>query len=198
MREHSEPVAMLVDILLRALEMAGIHSEALGFTTGAWQGGRAQRDWVKAGRPAFPGRLNELRHIVFKDAETSWRKGRASVAALLKPDLLRESVDGEALEWACARLALREESRKLLIVLSDGCPMDGATNLANDGYYLDNHLKQVVQRIEERGDIEVCALGVGLDLSPYYSRSQALDLSAPPGNALLREVLDLLAGRVRR
>lgn len=198
MREHVLSVAMLVDLLVRALEMAGVHSEALGFTTGAWNGGRAQRDWVRAGRPAHPGRLNELCHIVFKDAETPWRRARNGLAALLKADLFRESVDGEALDWACARLASREESRKLLIVLSDGCPMDGATNLANDVFYLDNHLKQVVAQHEQRGEVEVCALGVGLDLSPYYSRCRALDLDAPPGNAVFREVLELIAGRARR
>ena len=198
MREHIEPVAILADTLVRALEMAGVPSEVLGFTTGAWNGGRAQRDWVRAGRPTHPGRLNELCHIVFKDAGTPWRRARTAMGALLKGDLFRESVDGEALDWACARLAGREERRKLLLVVSDGCPMDGATNLANDSFYLDNHLQQVVQRHEQRGEVEVCALGVGLDLSPYYSHCQALDLSTPPGNSVFGEVIALLGRRVRR
>ena len=198
MREHIEAVAMLADTLARALEMAGVPSEVLGFTTGGWNGGRPQRDWNRAGRPTHPGRLNELCHIVFKDAGTPWRRARTSMGALLKGDLFRESVDGEALDWACARLAGREERRKLLIVVSDGCPMDGATQLANDAFYLDNHLQQVVQRHEQRGEVEVCALGVGLDLSPYYSRCQALDLSEPPGNSVFGEVITLLGQRTRR
>lgn len=198
MREHALPVAMLTDILVRALEMAGVPSEVLGFTTGGWNGGRAQRDWVRAGRPSDPGRLNELCHIVFKAADTPWRRGRTGMGALLKGDLFRESVDGEALDWACGRLAAREERRQLLIVISDGCPTDGATQLANDAFYLDNHLKQVVQRHEQRAEVEVCALGVGLDLSPYYSHCQALDLSAPPGNSVFGEIIALLGRRTRR
>lgn len=198
MREHALPVAMLADTLVRALEMAGVPSEVLGFTTGAWNGGRAQRDWQRAGRPAHPGRLNELCHIVFKDAATPWRRARTALGALLKGDLFRESIDGEALDWACARLALREEQRKLLLVVSDGCPMDGATSQANDAFYLDNHLQQVVRRIEQRAEVEVSALGVGLDLSPYYSRCQALDLSTPAGNGVFGEIIALLGQRTRR
>jgi len=197
MREHQPSVAMLADSLVRALELAEVPSEVLGFTTGGWQGGRAQRDWLRAGRPPHPGRLNELCHIVFKDVRTSWRQARTAMAALLKGDLFRESIDGEAVDWACARLHRREEPRKLLIVISDGCPMDGATSLANDAFYLDNHLQQVVQRHERDSSIEIFALGVGLDLSPYYSRSQALDLSASAGNALFAEVIQLLGRRMR-
>lgn len=198
MREHKDAVAVLADSLARALEMAGVPSEVLGFTTGGWNGGRAQRDWLRAGRPVHPGRLNELCHIVFKDARTPWRQARHAMAALLKSDLFRESIDGEALDWASARLAQREEQRKLLIVISDGCPMDSATSLTNDSFYLDNHLQQVVQRLEQQGEIEVVALGVGLDLSPYYSRCQALDLSLPPGNSVFGEIIALLAGPTRR
>lgn len=198
MREHVQAVSVLVDVLTRALEMAGVVSEVLGFTTGAWSGGRAQRDWQRAGRPAHPGRLNELCHIVFKDAKTSWRQGRSGISAMLKADLFRESVDGEALEWACERLANREEARKLLIVVSDGCPMDGATQLANDAFYLDNHLQQVVLQHEQRGEVLIFALGVGMDLSPYYSRCHALDLASAPLNASLHEIVALLGRRVWR
>jgi len=120
------------------------------------------------------------------------------MGALLKADLFRESVDGEALDWACARLAGREESRKLLMVISDGCPMDGATDLANDKFYLDNHLKQVVQRHEQRAEVDVCALGVGLDLSPYYSHCHALDLSVPPSNQVFGEIISMIGRRTRR
>jgi len=198
MKQHIEPLATLLDLFTRALEQAGVASEVLGFSTGAWNGGRARRDWLKAGQPPWPGRLNELSHRVFKDADTRWRRARLGIAALLKTDLFREGIDGEAVDWAVARLDARPEARKLLVVVSDGCPMDGATNLANDAFYLDNHLKQVLQRHERAGRVEICALGVGLDLSPFYSRCQALDLGAPLGHALLRDILQLLAWPARR
>ncbi len=198
MKQHAQAVAVLVDLFARALEQAGAASEVLGFTTGAWNGGLARRDWLNAGQPSHPGRLNEVCHMVFKEADTRWRRSRAGIAALLKSDLFREGVDGEAVDWAVARLQARPEARKLLLVVSDGCPMDGATHLANDAFYLDNHLKQVLQRHERQAQVEICALGVGLDLSPFYSRSQALDLGAVPGPAVLRDILQLLARPARR
>jgi cobaltochelatase CobT len=175
-----------------------VASEVLGFSTGAWNGGRARRDWQRAGQPPLPGRLNEVCHMVFKDADTRWRRARLGMAALLKADLFREGIDGEAVDWAVARLQERPEARKLLVVVSDGCPMDGATNLANDAYYLDNHLKQVLQRHERLAQVEICALGVGLDLSPFYSHCQALDLGTAPGPAVLRDILQLLTRPARR
>ncbi|VTU19977.1 cobaltochelatase CobT-related protein [Variovorax sp. RA8] len=198
MKAHAESVAMLVDVMARALEQAGVASEILGFTTGAWNGGRARRDWLRAGRPAHPGRLNERCHLVFKDAETPWRRARPAIAALLKPDLFREGCDGEAVEWACERLDARAEERKLLLVLSDGSPMDSATNLANDDHYLDHHLQDVVARHEQAGRIGIAGVGVGLDLSPYYSRSHVLDLAAAGGPAMFRELIALMAGFHRR
>lgn len=199
MKEHAEWTAMLADVLARALERIGVRCEVLGFTTGAWNGGRAQRDWQRAGRPARPGRLNELCHIVFKDAATPWRRARPGIAALLRPDLFREGVDGEALQWAAGRLAAQEAERRILLVVSDGCPMDGATRLANGTHYLDRHLQQVAQRIEQQGPIALVGVGVGLDLSPYYAASHVLDLAhAGSGNAVFREVVGVLGGRVRR
>lgn len=198
MKQHIESVALLVDVFARALEQAGADSEVLGFTTGAWNGGRAQRDWQRSGKPRHPGRLNEVCHLVFKNAQTAWRRARTDLAALLKADLFREGVDGEAVDWACARLARCDARRRLLIVISDGSPMDRATEMANDAFYLDNHLRDVVLRHEAAGEVEIFGLGVGLDLSPYYARSQALDLSTPPGNAVCREILDMLARGRRR
>ena len=195
MREHIESVAMIVDVMARALEMAGVACEVLGFTTGAWHGGRAQRDWVNAGRPALPGRLNEVSHLVFKDADTPWRRARAGMAAMLKADLFKEGIDGEAVDWACGRLHQRPERHKLLVVVCDGCPMDGATSLANDAQYLDQHLREVVARHEQAGVVQVFGLGVGLDLSPYYSRAQAIDLSASVGQAVFRDLIELLSLR---
>lgn len=198
MKAHMPALTPLVDVFARALEEAGIACEVLGHTTGAWNGGRARRDWLRAGSPAHPGRLNELDLIVFKDADTPWRRARANLAALLKTDLFREGIDGEAVEWACRRLRTRDAARRLLVVVSDGCPMDTATHLANDAWYLDNHLQQVVAEQSRAGDVEIMGLGVGLDLSLYYAHCHALDLSAPPGHGVCREVLTLLAGRHRR
>ena len=198
MKQHIESVAMLADILIRALEQSGVASELLGFTTGAWNGGRAARDWQRAGKPRHPGRLNEVCHMVFKDAETTWRRARPDVAALLKADLFREGVDGEAVQWACSRMLARDEARKILIVVSDGSPMDAATERVNDSFYLDNHLKDVVASHEMQGGVQIAGLGVGLDLSPYYSQSLAVDMSKGLDNALFHEVVQLIGGRRRR
>ena len=197
MKQHIASVALLVDVLARALEQAGVASEVLGFSTGAWNGGRAVRDWQRAGRPANPGRLNELSHLIFKDGDTTWRRARRDIAALLKPELFREGIDGEAVEWACRRLEARDEPRRLLIVVSDGCPMDTATGHCNDLHYLDKHLREVVLRREQQGRVEIFGIGVGLDLSAFYSRSCALDLTLAPSNAVLLEVVAMLAGRAQ-
>ncbi|MDM0111601.1 cobalt chelatase [Variovorax sp. J22R133] len=192
MKQHIESVAMLVDVFARALEQAGVCSEVLGFTTGAWNGGRALRDWQRARRPAHPGRLNEACHMVFKEADTPWRRARPDIAALLKSDLFREGIDGEAVDWACARLQGRSEGRRLLIVISDGSPMDSATQLANDAHYLDHHLREVVARHEQQGAVEICGVGVGLDLSPYYRRSRVIDLSAGLRNEVFHEIVAMI------
>ncbi len=199
MRAHAAALALLADTLVRALEQAGARSEVLGFSTGAWDGGRARRDWLRAGSPAAPGRLNEAWHVVFKDDATPWRAARAGIAALLKPDLYREGLDGEAVDWACARLRQQEQvQRRVLIVISDGCPMDRATQRANDEHYLDQHLRDSVARQHRAGGVQVLGLGLGLDLSAFYPRSQALDLARGVDGAVLADVLALLAGRRRR
>ena len=198
MKAHIEPVAVLVDVLGRALEQAQVNTEILGYTTGAWNGGRCQLEWLGKGRPQYPGRLNELCHMVFKNVDSSWRRARMDIAALLKADLFREGIDGEAVEWACHRMIGRSEERRMLIVISDGCPMDTATGLANDRYYLDTHLKQVINLLETKRDLDVYALGVGLDLSPYYTNCLALDLSETLSNQVFEEILQLLAGRHHR
>jgi cobaltochelatase CobT len=198
MKQHITSIAMLVDVLVRALEQVEVTTEILGFTTGAWSGGRAQRDWLRQGRPSHPGRLNELCHMIYKSADTSWRRARPDVAALLKPDLFREGVDGEAVEWAWSRMRPYRAERKILIVISDGSPMDTATNLANDAHYLDNHLTQVVSRIESSGEVGIYGLGVGLDLSPYYSRSLAIDISTALTNHVFFDIIEMLRGHHRR
>lgn len=198
MKAHGEAVAALADILLRALEMAGVSSELLGFTTGAWNGGRAWRDWQRQGEPAHPGRLNEICHMVFKRADQGWRRARPGIAALLKADLYREGIDGEAVDWACQRMLARHEPRRILIVISDGCPNDAATGRANDAFYLDNHLKDVVAQRERDGAVDILGLGVGLDLSPFYLNSLATDMGQALDNALFQDIVQLLGRRHRR
>ncbi len=190
MRAHGPAIALLMDVFSRALEQAGVSNEILGFTTGAWSGGRAHRDWLRAGRPARPGRLNELRHLVFKDAAASWRQARPGIAALLHPDLYREGIDGEAVAWALRRSGAIDARRRIVAVVSDGSPMDSATVLANDPDLLDAHLREVVAGEQERGTAEILGIGVGLDLSRYYEHSCMLDLA---GDAELRAMFGVVA-----
>lgn len=195
MKARAADVALLVDGFARALDLAGAASEILGFTTAAWNGGQARRDWLRAGRPPFPGRLNERLHLRFKTFETPWRQARSGIAALYHGELFREGLDGEAVEWAATRLLGREESRKILFVVSDGSPMDGATHVANSRQILDRHLLEVVERIERSGAVEIHGLGVGLDLSAWYRSSHVLDLDANAGRAMFGEVLTLIGNR---
>lgn len=203
MKQHAPKVAVLVDVLARALDQAGIGNEVLGFTTGAWNGGRALRDYKRAGAPSQPGRLNELSHLVFKDADTPWRRARPAMAALLKADLYREGIDGEAVRWAASRLAARPEARRILMVISDGSPADGATGLANGEQYLEQHLRSVAGRLEDSGGstvpggVELHGLGLGLDLSSYYSSSKILDVDQLGTAAGIGDVVDLLSRRAR-
>lgn len=198
MREHVESVAVLVDVMARALDQIGVVTEVLGFTTNAWNGGRAQKAWLRAGRPPHPGRLNETAHMIFKDSDTSWRRARPALGALLKSDLFREGVDGEAVAWAANRMQQRHDGRRLLMVISDGSPTDGATSLANDAHYLDHHLCNVVASLEAQGAVEIYGIGVGLDLSPYYRNNRAFDLSASVTNTVLREIVAMIAAGPRR
>lgn len=199
MREHIEAVAVLVDVMTRALDQIGVVTEVLGFSTNAWNGGGAKRAWMRAGRPTHPGRLNETAHLIFKDSYTRWQRARPALGALLKSDLFREGVDGEALEWAAQRLIQRHDGRRLLLVVSDGSPTDSATNLANDANYLDHHLCDVVARLEAQGQVEIYGVGVGLDLSPYYRQNRAFDLSQSVSNGVLREIVAMIrAGYARQ
>lgn len=195
MKAHAETVAVLADTLARAGELAGIAVEVLGHSTAAWNGGRALRDWRRAGKPPMPGRLNERLHLVFKPFERPWRRARRGLAAFLKPEPFREGLDGEALAWAAGRLDALDARRRVLVVVSDGSPTDTATALANGDAWLDRHLAAVADGVERAGRIELHALGVGLDLSPWYRSSHLLDLDARIGNAMFGEALALLARR---
>lgn len=192
MKAHAPAIAMFLELFTKALEHTGTPTEVLGFSTRSWQGGKLYKEWMRQGRPENPGRLCELQHIVYKDADTAYRRARPAFATLLKPDIYKEGVDGEALLWAANRLLKRPEQRRILIVLSDGCPMETATHLTNDEQYLDSHLVQVANMLQARSDIELYALGFGLDLSRYYRNSLALDLPEPLENKVFMDVIRLL------
>lgn len=195
MKAQREPIALLVDVMSRALDLVGVPCEVLGFTTGSWSGGRALRDWRRAGQPRPAGRLNERCHIIFKPKEKSWRLARRDLAALLKPDLYRECLDGEALLWAEQRLLAQNTSRRILLVISDGSPSDSATAQTNEALYLEHHLLAVTERMERSGQIELTALGIGLDMSAYYRHSDMLDLSDLKSQQVFTQILKALRPR---
>ncbi|MBV1779265.1 cobalt chelatase [Paeniglutamicibacter sp. ABSL32-1] len=197
MKEHSEGLAAFLDVLVRALERIDVPCEVLGYTTGAWNGGRALKDWRRAGSPQHPGRLNELSHLVFKDAATPWRTGRLGLAAMLKSTLYREGIDGEAVRWALGRLEAGSEGRRILVVVSDGSPADGATANANDENYLQHDLANVLHEAEAAGRATVVGLGLGLDMSPYFRRSTILDAQRLGGSETVRDLLVLLEHSLR-
>jgi cobaltochelatase CobT len=183
----------MIDTLAKALELADIKTEILGFTTTEWNGGRVLKDWTKAGKPGDPGRLTSTCHNIYKAAETPWRRSRPAIAAMLKTDLFREGIDGEALQWAVERIEARPEKNKIIIMVSDGSPMDTATHKANSDRYLDQHLKYVANEVQKRPDIRLCALGVGLDLSAYYRESMAISLSDELATQDFMLIADLLS-----
>ncbi|MDD3371980.1 MAG: cobaltochelatase subunit CobT, partial [Alphaproteobacteria bacterium] len=163
--------AMSADILARTLERCGVKVEILGFTTRAWKGGMAREEWVREGKPPLPGRLNDLRHIIYKSADQPWRHARRNLGLMLREGLLKENIDGEALLWAMGRLNGRPEQRKILMVLSDGAPVDDSTLSTNPGNYLEQHLQTVIGWIEGHTDIELTAIGIGHDVTQMYSRA---------------------------
>ncbi len=163
--------AICADILARTLERCSVKVEILGFTTRAWKGGQAREKWVAEGRPPNPGRLNDLRHIIYKAADTPWRRARSSLGLMMKEGLLKENIDGEALLWAHTRLVGRPEARRILMVISDGAPVDDTTSSSNGGAYLERHLRDVIGHIEGRSPVELIAIGIGHDVTRYYKRA---------------------------
>ena len=163
--------AICADILSRTLERCSVKVEILGFTTKNWKGGQSREFWNKQGKPKAPGRLNDLRHIIYKGADTHWRQAKNNLGLMLKEGLLKENIDGEAINWAFSRLKKRREERKILMVISDGAPVDDSTLSVNSGDFLEKHLKKIVKFIEEKKEIEVLAIGIGHDVSRYYSRA---------------------------
>jgi cobaltochelatase CobT len=163
--------ATCADILARTLERCGVSVEILGFTTRAWKGGQAREKWLKDGKPPSPGRLNDLRHIIYKSADTPWRRARRNLGLMMREGLLKENIDGEALLWAHQRLIARPEQRKILMMISDGAPVDDSTLSVNPGNYLERHLRAVIELIETRSPVELLAIGIGHDVTRYYRRA---------------------------
>ena len=166
--------AICGDILARTLERCGVKVEILGFTTRAWKGGKSREAWLEAGRPAKPGRVNDIRHIIYKGADEPWRHARRNLGLMMREGLLKENIDGEALEWAKKRLLARTENRRILMVISDGAPVDDSTQSVNAGNYLEAHLRQVIEEIETRTPIQLVAVGIGHDVTRYYRRAVTL------------------------
>jgi cobaltochelatase CobT len=183
--------AMSADILARTLERCAVKVEILGFTTGAWKGGKSREKWVADGKPLNPGRLNDLRHIVYKSAGQPWRRARKSLGLMLREGLLKENIDGEALLWAHGRLLARPEQRRILMVISDGAPVDDATLSANSGNYLEDHLRDVIQWIESRSPVELTAIGIGHDVTRYYSRAVSITDAEELGGTMLINLTEL-------
>jgi cobaltochelatase CobT len=187
--------ATCADVLARTLERCGVATEILGFTTRGWKGGQSREQWLSEGRPPNPGRLNDLRHIIFKRADEPYRHSRRGLGLMMREGLLKENIDGEALLWAHARLLARPEERRILLVISDGAPVDDSTASANGGTYLEKHLRQVIGWIEGRSNVELAAIGIGHDVTRYYSRAVTIMDAEQLGGALIEQLAALFDKR---
>jgi cobaltochelatase CobT len=183
--------AISADILARTLERCGVKVEILGFTTRAWKGGQARETWLAAGRPPNPGRLNDLRHIVYKAADEPWRRARKNLGLMMREGLLKENIDGEALMWAHNRLIARPEERRILMVISDGAPVDDSTLSVNSGTYLERHLRQVIGWIQARSPVELVAIGIGHDVTRYYDRAVTIMDAEQLGGTMIEQLAAL-------
>jgi cobaltochelatase CobT len=183
--------AMCGDILARTLERCAVKVEVLGFTTRAWKGGQSREKWVQEGKPRNPGRLNDLRHIVYKAADAPWRRARKNLGLMLREGLLKENIDGEALLWAYRRLLVRPERRRILMVISDGAPVDDSTLSVNPGNYLEKHLRDVIRDIEHRDEVELIAIGIGHDVTRYYRRAVTIVDAEELGGTMMKKLTEL-------
>jgi cobaltochelatase CobT len=187
--------AVCADILARTLERCGVKVEILGFTTRAWKGGQAREAWITAGKPANPGRLNDLRHIIYKAADAPWRRAKKNLGLMMREGLLKENIDGEALLWAHDRLVGRQEQRRILMVISDGSPVDDSTQSANAALYLDKHLRQVIEQIETRSPVELLAIGIGHDVTRWYRRAVTIVDVEQLGGVMIEKLAELFEAR---
>ncbi|MPZ55472.1 MAG: cobaltochelatase subunit CobT [Rhizobiales bacterium] len=183
--------ATCADILARTLERCGVKVEILGFTTRAWKGGQSRETWLAAGKPAHPGRLNDLRHIIYKSADAPWRRSRKNLGLMMREGLLKENIDGEALDWAHKRLLVRTEQRRILMMISDGAPVDDSTLSVNPGNYLERHLRYVIEEIETRSPVELIAIGIGHDVTRYYRRAVTIVDAEELGGAMTDKLAEL-------
>ena len=183
--------ACCADILARTLERCGVKVEILGFTTKAWKGGHAREEWLKQGKPSEPGRLNDLRHIIYKTADSPWRRAKRSLALMMREGLLKENIDGEALAWAHSRLLARPEHRRILMMISDGAPVDDSTLSVNSSSYLEHHLRHVIHEIETRSPVELIAIGIGHDVTRYYSRAVTITDPSELAGAMTEKLVEL-------
>ena len=183
--------AVCADILARTLERCGVKVEILGFTTRAWKGGQSREAWITAGKPAHPGRLNDLRHIIYKSADAPWRRAKKNLGLMMREGLLKENIDGEALTWAHERLKARPEARQILMVISDGSPVDDSTQSANAALYLDKHLRQVIAEIETRSPVELIAIGIGHDVTRWYRRAVTIVDVEQLGGVMIEKLAEL-------
>ena len=183
--------AISADIMARTLERCGVKTEILGFTTRAWKGGQSREAWLNAGRPANPGRLNDLRHILYKQADEPWRRARNALGLMMREGLLKENIDGEALLWAHARLIARTEDRRILMVISDGAPVDDSTLSVNSGTYLERHLRQVIDWIETKSPVQLVAIGIGHDVTRYYRRAVTIMDAEQLGGTMVEQLAGL-------
>jgi len=183
--------AMCCDILARTLERCSVKVEILGFTTRAWKGGQSRDAWVKASKPRNPGRLNDLRHVLYKPADMPWRRARKNLGLMLREGLLKENIDGEALDWAYRRLLARTEHRRILMVISDGAPVDDSTLSVNPGNYLERHLRKVITDIEGREAVELIAIGIGHDVTRYYRRAVTIVDAEELGGTMMKKLAEL-------
>ncbi|HUD51229.1 cobaltochelatase subunit CobT [Parvibaculum sp.] len=183
--------AMCADILARTLERCGVKVEILGFTTRAWKGGQARERWLADGKPAMPGRLNDLRHIIYKAADSPWRRARRNLGLMMREGLLKENIDGEALIWAYNRLLARPEQRRILMVISDGAPVDDSTLSVNAGNYLERHLRSVIEQIETKSPVELIAIGIGHDVTRYYRRAVTIVDAEQLGGVMTEKLAEL-------
>ena len=190
--------ATCADILARTLERCGVSVEILGFTTRAWKGGQSREKWLKDGKPLSPGRLNDLRHIIYKSADQPWRRARRNLGLMMREGLLKENIDGEALLWAHSRLIARPEQRKILMMISDGAPVDDSTLSVNPGNYLERHLRGVIELIETRSPVELLAIGIGHDVTRYYRRAVTIVDAEELAGAMTEQLASLFGEETRR
>ena len=189
--------AVCADILARTLERCGVKVEVLGFTTRAWKGGQSREAWISAGKPPEPGRLNDLRHIIYKAADAPWRRSKKNLGLMMREGLLKENIDGEALLWAHDRLLARPEARRILMVISDGSPVDDSTQSANASLYLDKHLRGVIGWIEERSSVELLAIGIGHDVTRWYRKALTISDVEQLGGAMTEKLAELFEAEAR-